>query len=122
MTRALRQRATSSLGIVPVTVTDRTCAAVLGLEPRVYRELVTRARIPHATIGRRVVTRVDDVLAALDRMAEGTAATPTTLSGDDGEEACERGPTADQILAGSAEGGPREVVHSPASTSGWEYG
>ncbi len=99
MTRALRQRATSSLGIVPVTVTDRTCAAVLGLEPRVYRELVTRVRIPHATIGRRIVARVDDMLAALDRMAEGAAATPTTPAGDDGGGASERGPTADEILA-----------------------
>jgi hypothetical protein len=82
-----------------VTVTDRTCAAVLGLEPRVYRELVSRGRIRHATIGRRIVTRVDDVLAALDRMAEGTVTTPTILSGDDAEGVPERGPTADEILA-----------------------
>lgn len=67
--RPLRPRATAALVVAPVAVTDRTCAAVLGLEPRVFRELVARLRIRHATIGRRVIASVADVLAALERAA-----------------------------------------------------
>jgi hypothetical protein len=55
--------------VAPVTVTDRTAPLVLGLEPRVYRELIARERVPHARVGRRVVARVEDVLVALDRLA-----------------------------------------------------
>ena len=69
MTRALRPRATSSLAVSPLAVTDRTCAAVLGIEPRVFRELLVRESVSHARLGRRVVARVEDVLAALDRLA-----------------------------------------------------
>jgi hypothetical protein len=69
MTRPTRTRATSGLAVAPVTVTDRTAPLVLGLEPRAYRELVTRWRVPHARIGRRVVARVEDVLAAFDRVS-----------------------------------------------------
>lgn len=65
MTRALRPRATSSLALAPATVTDRTAPLVLGLEPRVFRELVAARRIRHAVVGRRLVARVDDVLEAL---------------------------------------------------------
>jgi hypothetical protein len=68
-TRPLKPRATSALAIVPVTVTDRTAPAVLGLEPRVFRELVARERIPHAVIGRRIVVAAQDVLDALGRIA-----------------------------------------------------
>jgi len=67
--RPLLPRATASLAVVALTVTDRTCAAVLGLEPRVFRQLLISAKIPHARIGRRVVARADLVLAALDRLA-----------------------------------------------------
>jgi len=73
--RAPRPRATSALAIVPAAVTDRTAPAVLGLEPRAYRRLVERERIPHAVVARRVVCRVDDVLAALDRVARRTGDT-----------------------------------------------
>ncbi len=69
MTRPTRTRATSVLAVAPVTITDRTAPLVLGLEPRAYRELVTRFRVPHARIGRRIVARVEDVLAAFDRIS-----------------------------------------------------
>jgi hypothetical protein len=63
--RQLRTRATSTISLAAVTVTDRTCALVLGLEPRVFRELVAREQIPHAVVGRRIVCRVEDVISAL---------------------------------------------------------
>jgi hypothetical protein len=72
-------------------VTDRTAPIVLGLEPRTFRDLVTRHQIRHTRIGRRVVARVEDVLAMLDRLASedgapdempGTAT--SSLSGVDG--------------------------------------
>jgi hypothetical protein len=83
--RRLRPKATAALVVAPITVTDLTCAVVLGLEPRVFRELVVDARIPHARIGRgkdrsghRVIVRVEDMLAAIDRIAR---------RGDVGDEA-----------------------------------
>jgi hypothetical protein len=55
--------------VAPVTVSDLTAPAVLGLEPRSYRELLMREAVPHARLGHRVVARVEDVLEALDRIA-----------------------------------------------------
>lgn len=81
--RALRTPPTSTLAVVPVTVTDRTCAAVLGLEPRVYREWLVAAGVPHTRIGRRVVARTDHVLAALTRSA--CSATSVDLPSVDAE-------------------------------------
>jgi hypothetical protein len=74
MTRPTRTRSTAALAVAPATVTDRTAPLVLGLEPRAYRELVSRLHVPHARIGRRVVARVDDVLAAFDRIARADGA------------------------------------------------
>lgn len=71
--RKLAERDTSTLAVHPVTVTDRTCAAVVGLEPRAFREAVARLKIPHAMLGRRMVVRVADFLAALDRVAAASA-------------------------------------------------
>ncbi len=67
--RNLRPRSTASIAIAPATVTDLTSAIVLGLEARPYRELLAREHVPHARIGKRVIARVEDVLAALDRVA-----------------------------------------------------
>ena len=64
--RPLRPRATSVRAIGAVEyVSDRTCDAVFGIEPRVFRDLVARRRVKHARIGRRVVARVVDVAKAL---------------------------------------------------------
>jgi hypothetical protein len=90
--RPLRPRATSTIALAPATVTDRTAPLVLGLEPRVYRELVRAESIPHALVGRRLVCRVDDVLAALDLLA---GATETT----DEAEAPPPRRTGDRLLA-----------------------
>lgn len=92
MARRLRPRATDALGVVPVTVTDRTCAAVLGLDPRVFRDWLASANVPHARIGRRVVACVDDVLAAMR-----DTRTPDALGEPDDKD---DGPaTADDVLA-----------------------
>lgn len=69
MSRPLRQRATDRIAVAPVAVSDRTCAALLGLEPRVFRELCVREEIPIVRLGRRVLARVEDVEAALVRLA-----------------------------------------------------
>ncbi len=87
MNRSTRARPTASLAVAPATVTDRTAPLVLGA----YREFVTRLAVPHARIGRRIVARVDDVLAAFDRIARDVDDTePATAS-----EAFE---TADDVL------------------------
>jgi hypothetical protein len=85
--RALKPRATSTLSVAAVTVTDRTCAHVLGLEPRCFRSLVSSRKVPHAVVGRRIVARIDDVLAALgltdiglgDEAGDEKEATPAPL-------------------------------------------
>lgn len=71
--RKLRPRATSTLCILPATVTDRTCAVVLGLDPPTFRPFLKSQGIPHVHIGRRVIARVDDVLAAISRLSEARA-------------------------------------------------
>jgi hypothetical protein len=91
--RRLSPRATDALAVVPITVTDRTCALVLGLEPRVYRALVVRERIPHARLGRRMVARIEDILAVFDRLAHGTT------SPDLPEDQTSQPDTADAVLA-----------------------
>lgn len=67
--RRLQQRATSSISVAPTTVTDRTAPLVLGLEPRVFRELVASRNIPHARVGHRIVARIEDVLGSLDALS-----------------------------------------------------
>lgn len=66
--RALRPRRTAALAVAPVTVTDLTCAVVLGFEARPFREFLSRERVAHTRLGRHVVARVEDVLEALDRL------------------------------------------------------
>jgi len=77
MTRALRPRATAALAVAPATVTDRTAPLVLGLEPRAFRELVIDHHVRHARVGRgvgrRIIARLEDVLAVLDRLADDAA-------------------------------------------------
>ncbi len=88
-----KPRATERLALAPVTVSDRTAPLVLGLEPRAFRALVERERIPHATIARRTVCRVEDVLAALDRLV-------TRPEGEPVREPTERQPeSVDAVLA-----------------------
>jgi hypothetical protein len=67
--RALRERVTEHVIVAPAAVSDLSCAHVLGLEPRQFRDLVTRVAIPHARVGHRIIARVSDVLAALDRLS-----------------------------------------------------
>ncbi len=63
--RSLRPLATDAVSVSPAVVTDRTCAAVLGLEPRAFREAVARLRIPHRIVGRRMLVCVADFMAAV---------------------------------------------------------
>lgn len=97
--RALRPRQTASLAVAPVTVTDLTCAQVLGLEPRPYRELLARERVPHAKIGRRVVARIEDVLEALDRLriAQADASAHAGVRDEEEHEADEPSSVADVL-------------------------
>ena len=92
--RPLHPRQTDALIVTPVTVTDRTCAAVLGLEPRVYRELVVRERIPHARLGRRIVARIEDVLVAVDRLAGADA-----VDAPEADDVDDQPETVDAVLA-----------------------
>ena len=71
--RRLRPRQTASLSVAPVTVTDLSSPAVLGLEGRTFRELLVKKKIPHTRLGQRIIARVDDVLAVLDRLARESA-------------------------------------------------
>ena len=51
----------------PVTVSDKTCFAVCGVEPGPWKRALSELRVPNTKIGRRTVARLDDWLAAVDR-------------------------------------------------------
>jgi hypothetical protein len=51
--------------VYPATVTQETSLAVLGLPPRRFREWVQSAQVPHRRLGKLVVVRLVDALAAL---------------------------------------------------------
>lgn len=76
--RKLRTRETEKIAIVPVAVTDRTCALVLGLDPEPFRALLVAENIPHRSVGRRVIARVDDVLSALTSTPRVALAAPSS--------------------------------------------
>jgi hypothetical protein len=94
--RPLRTRATSSLAVFPALVSDLTAAAVVGLEPRQFRELLRTAAIPHAVVGRRVIAPVEAVIEAVERLAKlPKASTDETFD----ESHLDSEPTVDQLLA-----------------------
>lgn len=70
MKRALKPKITANLAVAPALVTDLSAPAVIGLEPRSYRAFLKSESVPHAIVGRRVVARLDHILAAVDRLAQ----------------------------------------------------
>jgi len=76
VTRALKPRATSALTLQPEYVSHRTAPLVLGLEPRAFREWVAREHIPAVRIGKRLLVRLQDALAVLDRASGRDASQP----------------------------------------------
>ncbi len=97
--RKLRPKATASIAIAPATVTDLTAAQVLGLEPRPFRELLVREAVRHARVGQRVIARVEDVLAALDSVAERQRSGADSERVEDERKADEDGPGVNGLLA-----------------------
>jgi hypothetical protein len=71
--------AASSIAIAPVTVSDRTCVATLGVPWRALRAWCGAHRIPIGRIGRRPCVRVDHVLATLEGGAETQPAAPWSV-------------------------------------------
>jgi hypothetical protein len=70
VTRALRPKATAALAVVPILITDRNAAATVGLEPRELRELVADLGVRHVRRGHRLLVRPEDLLSAIDKIAE----------------------------------------------------
>jgi hypothetical protein len=62
-----------------LTVSDRTCEAVFGVNWRTLRTFLQQRHIAYQKIGRRPVVRVDVVLAALDPSAAPAAVTEATI-------------------------------------------
>ncbi len=91
--RPLRARATDAIPVTPVAVTDRTCAALIGLEGRAFRALVEKLEIRHVAAGRRLIVLVKDLEAALERAAVNDAPGETTADEPDEPQ------DADAILA-----------------------
>lgn len=52
--------------VAAVTVSDRTCVAIFGIEWRTLRAWLDENGVPIRRIGRRPVVRIADVLAALE--------------------------------------------------------
>ena len=86
MTRPLKPRASAALLIAPLAISDLTAPAQIGLEARPFREFLVREGVPHARIGQRVIARREDVLAAIDRLAEREQTATEESSGPEEEE------------------------------------
>lgn len=56
-------------GAWPVTISDRSCAALTGLSARAWRTALRTLAVPHAKIGRRLVCTAASWRAAVDRRA-----------------------------------------------------
>jgi hypothetical protein len=65
--RALRPRETEGLLVAPVLVSDRTAAALVGLEPRAFRAFVAEKNIPCTRIGKRLLVRATDLAEAIGK-------------------------------------------------------
>lgn len=63
--RRLRQRATASICVAPLFVSDLTAPIAVGLEPRQFRDLVRDLEIPHIVYGQRLLVEAEDLRAAL---------------------------------------------------------
>jgi hypothetical protein len=81
--RNLRARRTASLSITPVLISDENAPAVVGLEPRQFREFVARHRVNHARDGKRMLVRVDVFLAVVQELE--LAARRPPVEDDDGD-------------------------------------
>lgn len=65
--RKLRPRATDTIAVTPIAITDRTAHAVLGLDPRPFRDAVIALGVRHRIVGRRMIVLVADFVSALER-------------------------------------------------------
>jgi hypothetical protein len=81
--RKLRPKVTARLSITPVLISDENAPAVVGLEPRQFREFVTRHGVEHARDGKRLLVRVDVFLAAIQELE--TAARQAPVDDDEGD-------------------------------------
>jgi hypothetical protein len=66
--RALREKLTAAAPVASCTITDQSCAAATGFEPRQFRDFIFAKKIPHVRHGRRIVVRTDAWLAAIQRL------------------------------------------------------
>jgi hypothetical protein len=81
--------------VAPISFSDETCFAVVGVTPRRLRQLIERHTIPHARDGKRVIVDADDWRRAMASLAAGGGAPANDLVGHDDDQ-----PTsADAVLA-----------------------
>jgi hypothetical protein len=66
---AVSARATAPVAIVAATISDKTCFAICGIEPKPWRALLDELGVPHCKIHRRTVCSVADWLAAIARLS-----------------------------------------------------
>lgn len=62
---AARIAMTDAVIVTPVTITDRNCAALTGLEPRPWRAAVVALGVPATRLGKRLVVCAEDWAAAV---------------------------------------------------------
>lgn len=79
------------LAVEPLLVSDQSAPAVVGLDPRAFRELVRKNKIPHVVAGHRMLVRARDLVALVVRGEPVSASEPP----DDDDL------SADEILARS---------------------
>jgi len=87
MKRALRPR--PAVTAAPVTFTDLTSFDIVGLVADQMRKTVRKYGIRHMVEGQRMIVRVDDWLAFLDRNASTDAAQPIAVADDEPQSEAE---------------------------------
>jgi hypothetical protein len=81
----VKQRLTAATCVLLITA--KNCEPVTGIEWRVFRRDMTARGVPIYQIGKKLVIRADDALAALDGSERSVAPTPTEDLTDDQQRA-----------------------------------
>ncbi len=82
------------ISVAPATVTQLTCLAILGIDPRRWLEIVAKWNVRRARVGKLVVVALPTMLEALAAHAAEAADDSPTDDEDDGQPQ-----TADAVLA-----------------------
>lgn len=71
------------IAVYPITISDATSLAVVGLTGRQFRAFVRKYKISFATVGRRMLVRVDLLLEVVNRLSGATSISKAVVWDED---------------------------------------